>query len=139
MTSDSDLGILWSIYWATRGGVRTHVLKILSSLHGRLLICYHLQEERSNLSDSPRLRMSNQAKFKYRPIFRAAIVSAALISGCSASGSPLSINLYNPNTGVQHTCAAKESSSKDVSVLSSAVETCAKQLEARGFVRGDSP
>ena len=68
----------------------------------------------------------------------AAMVSALLISGCSASESPLSINLYNPKTGIQRTCAAKESSAKDVAALSIAVETCAKQLEARGFVRSEN-
>jgi hypothetical protein len=76
--------------------------------------------------------------FPRRQIFLGAMVSAVLISGCVAADSPLSISLYNPKTGVQRTCAAKESSSKDVSALSSAVETCAKQLEARGFVRNDS-
>ena len=75
--------------------------------------------------------------FPRRPIFLAAMVSAVLISGCTASDAPLSISLYNPKTGAQRTCAAKESSSRDVSALSGAVETCAKQLEARGFVRSD--
>jgi hypothetical protein len=73
-----------------------------------------------------------------RQVFYAAVVSAVLIPGCTASDSPLSISLYNPKTGVQRTCSAKESSSKDVSALSNAVETCAKQLEARGFVRSDN-
>jgi hypothetical protein len=73
-----------------------------------------------------------------RQVFYVATILAVLISGCTASDSPLSISLYNPKTGVQRTCSAKESSSKDVSALSNAVETCAKQLEARGFVRSDS-
>jgi hypothetical protein len=77
-------------------------------------------------------------RFSRRRIFCTATVSAVLISGCAASDSPLSISLYNPKTGVQRTCSAKESSSKDVSALSNAVETCAKQLEARGFVRSDN-
>ena len=71
-------------------------------------------------------------------VFCAAIVSVVLISGCSASDPPLSISLHNPKTGVQRTCAAKESSSKDISALSGAVEACAKQLEAHGFVRSGS-
>jgi hypothetical protein len=65
-------------------------------------------------------------------------ILAVLLSGCVASDPLLSISLYNPKTGVQRTCSAKESSSKDVSVLSEAVEACAKQLEARGFIRSDS-
>jgi hypothetical protein len=76
--------------------------------------------------------------FPRHQIFCVATVSAVLISGCTASDSPLSISLYNPKTGVQRTCSAKESSSKDVLALSNAVETCAKQLEARGFVRSDN-
>jgi hypothetical protein len=82
--------------------------------------------------------MSKQDNFVHGTIFLVVIVSVGLISGCSASGAPLSINLYDPATGMQQTCAAKESSSKDVSALSDAVEACAKQLEARGFVRSDS-
>jgi len=80
----------------------------------------------------------NYLKSLRSPIFLAGAVSAALILGCTASDSPLSIGLYNPKTGVQRTCSAKESSSKDVTALSNAVETCAKQLEARGFVRSDN-
>jgi hypothetical protein len=78
--------------------------------------------------------------FLRRQSFCVATILAVLISGCVASDSPLSISLYNPKTGVQRTCSAKESSSssKDVLALSSAVETCAKQLEARGFVRSNN-
>jgi hypothetical protein len=61
-----------------------------------------------------------------------------LVLGCAASEAPLNITLYNPTTGVQRICAAKESSSKDIAALSDAVETCARQLESRGFVRSDS-
>jgi hypothetical protein len=100
--------------------------------------CYHLFQRTVNRLHPPTIRMSNQDKFGHRPIFWVVIVSVGLISGCSASDSPLSINLYDPKTGVQRTCAAKESSSKDVSALSHAVEACAKQLEALGFVRSDN-
>lgn len=82
--------------------------------------------------------MSKQDNFVHGTIFLVVIVTVGLISGCSASSAPLSINLYDPATGMQQTCAAKESSSKDVSALSDAVEACAKQLEARGFVRSGS-
>jgi hypothetical protein len=66
------------------------------------------------------------------------VISAAVISGCTTTDGPLNITLHNPKTGVQRTCSAKESSRVDMSVLSTAVESCAKQLEARGFVRSDS-
>jgi hypothetical protein len=67
----------------------------------------------------------------------AGIAWFALMSGCAASKSPLSISLSHPKTGVQRTCSARESSSSDIAALSSAVEACVKQLEARGFVRTD--
>jgi hypothetical protein len=82
--------------------------------------------------------MSGLDNFPRRESFWLAVVSAALISSCTATDAPLNITLHNPKTGVQRTCSAKESSSKDVSALSAAVESCAKQLEARGFVRSDS-
>lgn len=71
-------------------------------------------------------------------VFCATTFLVVLISGCVAADPPLSISLYNPKTGVQRTCSAKESSSKDASALSNAVETCAKQLEAHGFVRSNN-
>jgi hypothetical protein len=82
--------------------------------------------------------MSHLDNFPRHKSFWLVVVSAALISGCTATDAPLNITLHNPKTGVQRTCSAKESSSKDISALSAAVETCAKQLEAHGFVRSDS-
>jgi hypothetical protein len=82
--------------------------------------------------------MSYLKNFLRRESFWLAVISAAAISGCTAADGPLNITLHNPKTGVQRTCSAKESSAADVSVLSTAVESCAKQLEARGFVRSDS-
>jgi hypothetical protein len=82
--------------------------------------------------------MSDLENFPSRETFWRTVILAAVISGCAASDPPLKITLHNPKTGIQRTCSAKESSSKDVSALSAAVETCAKQLEARGFVRSDS-
>jgi hypothetical protein len=81
--------------------------------------------------------MIHLESFLRNQISCAATVLAALISGCSVSDAPLTITLHNPNTGVQRTCAAKGSSSKDISALSDAVEACAKQLETHGFVRSD--
>jgi hypothetical protein len=76
--------------------------------------------------------------FFHHDSFWLAIVSAAVISGCTASNAPLSITLHNPKTGTERTCSAKQSSAKDVPVLAAAVESCAKQLESHGFVRSDS-
>jgi hypothetical protein len=83
--------------------------------------------------------MNDLKNFSRHENFWLAVISAAAISGCVASDAPLNITLHNPKTGVQRTCSAKQSSSRDVSALAAAVETCAKQLEARGFVRGESP
>lgn len=55
-------------------------------------------------------------------------------SGCAATPN-LSVQLVHPKTNVVRTCSARESTSKDIPMLTDAVETCARQLEARGFVR----
>jgi hypothetical protein len=56
--------------------------------------------------------------------------------GCGWGTAPLSIELYNPETKQVLTCAARDEFAKtDSTVLATAVESCAKQLEARGFVR----
>jgi hypothetical protein len=82
------------------------------------------------------MHIENRDIFPFGMTFYAAVVCVGLVTGCAASGSPpLSVSLYNPKTGVQRTCSARESSSRDITALSSAVEMCAKQLEARGFVR----
>jgi hypothetical protein len=67
----------------------------------------------------------------------AGIAWLAFMSGCATAKSPLSVSLYHPKTGAQRTCSARESSSSDIAALSSAVEACVKQLQARGFVRTD--
>jgi hypothetical protein len=83
--------------------------------------------------------MNGFRNFFHRDSFWLAIVSAAVISGCTTSDAPLNITLHNPKTGIERTCSAKQSPSReDVSVLAAAVESCAKQLESRGFVRSDS-
>jgi hypothetical protein len=88
---------------------------------------------------SSRIGMIHLNLFLRRRIFSGVTFLAVWISGCATSDPPLSISLYNPKTGIQRTCSAKEwSPSRNTSALSSAVETCAKQLEAHGFVRNDS-
>ena len=69
---------------------------------------------------------------------RARIATAAvmwlLLAGC-AQTAPLSITLTEKRTGVIQKCSAREASGKDTAALSEAVEMCARQLEARGYVR----
>jgi hypothetical protein len=60
--------------------------------------------------------------------------AARFSPGCTATPS-LSVQLVHPKTKAMRTCSARESASKDIPTLNDAVETCARQLEARGFVR----
>jgi len=56
--------------------------------------------------------------------------------GCGSTAAPLSIEMYNPETKQTLTCAARDQLSQtDPEVLAGAVESCAQQLESRGFVR----
>jgi len=62
------------------------------------------------------------------------LFAACYASGCAATPN-LSVQMYHPKTKVVQNCAARESTAKDIPLLSSAVEACARQLEARGFIR----
>jgi hypothetical protein len=65
----------------------------------------------------------------------ASFIAGAVI-GCGSSQAPLSIHMYNPKTHQALTCSARDPSARyDTSLLAGAVESCAKSLEARGFVR----
>ena len=100
------------------------------------------------------LSLVNQGQFKMANLKRnfrrekgrllAAIFVNGLVMGMLSScttAQPLSITLYNPKTNVSRTCKARSTSvvKTDVDMLSRAVESCAQQLEAHGFVRTDSP
>jgi hypothetical protein len=50
---------------------------------------------------------------------------------------PLSITLVNPKTNAVMKCSARQGPVAPAVSLSNMVELCAKQLEARGFVRVD--
>jgi hypothetical protein len=61
---------------------------------------------------------------------------AIVLSGCSSAPPPLSIKMYNPETMQTIDCKASDELARaDTTVLAAAVESCAKQLETRGFVR----
>jgi hypothetical protein len=64
------------------------------------------------------------------------LLGTIALTACSQPQS-LSITLVNPNTKESRKCAARETSANDAQVLASTVELCAKQLEARGFVRAN--
>ncbi|HEY7165337.1 MAG TPA: hypothetical protein VIB79_12295 [Candidatus Binatia bacterium] len=60
--------------------------------------------------------------------------------GACSQAAPLSITLMDKKTGAIQKCSARETSSSDTAVLSQAVEMCARQLEAHGYVRvSDAP
>jgi hypothetical protein len=119
--------------------LRGHIKPMLANfvLHDRLLVCYHLSRRAVKFRLLAR-DMNSFRNFPHRDRFWLTIVSAVVISGCTASDAPLNIILHNPKTGTERTCSAKQSSSKDVSILAAAVESCAKQLESHGFVRTGS-
>jgi hypothetical protein len=66
----------------------------------------------------------------------AILIGLELLSACTASN-PLMISLYHPKTNTLRKCAARESNPKYTEMLAGIVETCARQLEAHGFVRVD--
>ena len=66
----------------------------------------------------------------------AILIGLELLSACTATN-PLMISLYHPKTNTLRKCAARESNPKYTEMLAGIVETCARQLEAHGFVRVD--
>jgi len=61
---------------------------------------------------------------------------AIFLGGCSSGPAPLALKMYNPETKQTLDCHAKDPTGRtDREVLASAVESCARQLEARGFIR----
>ena len=73
----------------------------------------------------------------YRPQFSWAAIALlpVLLSACSSSPASLSIKMVNPETQKILMCSARDNFGADRAVLATVVETCARQLEARGFVR----
>ena len=65
------------------------------------------------------------------------LFTACYAAGCMATQN-LSVQLYHSKTNTMRTCTARESTARDIPMLADAVETCARQLEARGFIRVDS-
>ncbi|MGE5217081.1 MAG: hypothetical protein ACM3SP_08785 [Chloroflexota bacterium] len=58
------------------------------------------------------------------------------LAACTTGPRPLSITMYNAKTNQTLTCAAHDSLGRvDTEILAASVESCAKRLEAHGFVR----
>ena len=63
---------------------------------------------------------------------------AGAVIACRSAEAPLSIHMYNPKTHQALVCSARDPSARyDTALLAGAVESCAKSLEERGFVRED--
>jgi hypothetical protein len=73
------------------------------------------------------------------PFWRAILfVGFIFFFGCSSSTpGPLSIKMFNPKTQSTLVCAANDNRGGDTSALAAIVESCARQLESRGFVRAN--
>jgi hypothetical protein len=69
-------------------------------------------------------------------LFLSAIVSLALtLTACGSAQPPMAIKMYHPETKQTLDCSARSTSGEYSSVLANAAETCARQLENKGFVR----
>jgi len=74
--------------------------------------------------------------FGYQQLPRAILISFTItISSCAAKTPPLAIRMYNPKTNQTLHCMAREQSGQHTDILAATVESCARQLEANGFVR----
>ena len=67
---------------------------------------------------------------------RLSLIGILNVLAC-AQAEPLSITLVNPKTNAVMRCSAHQGPVAPDMSLSAMVELCAKQLEARGFVRVD--
>jgi len=62
--------------------------------------------------------------------------AVSILTACSSAPPPLLIKMYHPETRQALTCTASDQRPHANSpALAAAVESCAKQLEAQGFIR----
>ena len=71
------------------------------------------------------------AKWFFRAIFSLALTLAA----CSSAPPSMAIRMHHPETKQTLYCSARSASGEYSAVLAEAAETCARQLEIKGFVR----
>ena len=89
------------------------------------------------------MRDSHRKSYLYgRAVCRAIRISlmpglvGATIIGCSTRPAPMVIHMYNPKTHQALVCSARDQTARsDNALLANAVESCAKTLESRGFIR----
>jgi hypothetical protein len=77
---------------------------------------------------------TREARSLIHKVISANMLAIALAS-CSSTEAPLAIRMYNPQTNQTLHCTARSETSAHAPILAGAVEACARQLEASGFVR----
>jgi hypothetical protein len=82
--------------------------------------------------NSPRTDCSARHRLRF---VIAPIIIAISLPACAAKETPLAIRMYNPNTNQTLHCTGRDQTGNYTKVLANAVEACARELEARGFVR----
>jgi hypothetical protein len=109
----------------------------IASTDAATLLSSLVNEGQQEMADEPQLLRAQGRSM--RGVFISFLAIGSFL-GCAAA-KPLSITLYNPKTNVSRTCKARTTSvvRTDINMLSQAVEACARQLEAHGFVRTDGP
>ena len=65
----------------------------------------------------------------------ARISLVSTIAACSSAPPPMAVRMYHPETKQTLYCSARSTSGEYSPVLAEAAETCARQLEIKGFVR----
>ncbi|MSP39509.1 MAG: hypothetical protein EXR70_13560 [Deltaproteobacteria bacterium] len=66
---------------------------------------------------------------------RSMLMVGLICAGCGSSERPLAIRMYHPVSNHTLHCTARSQPGSDPTLLANAVEACARQLEASGFVR----
>ena len=67
--------------------------------------------------------------------FTAIVLLEFCVSACSSAPPSMAIRMYHPETKQTLYCSARTTSGEYSPVLAEAAETCARQLEIKGFVR----
>lgn len=130
----SGLGILRSIH-LSYGGVSAKMMT--ESFVVGAFICYHQYGTKVKSRGgycSMQMIFSHTRKHRLMVIGGMTLVLAS--AGCGSSEPPLAIRMYHRATNqTLHCTAARAQPGQDSAILANAVEACARQLEANGFVR----
>jgi hypothetical protein len=96
--------------------------------------CFRPDE--SNRSSETRIILQERlVDCRHIPSWAAIALLIGSLTACSSNPESLSIKMVNPQTQMTLMCSARDDIGTDRAVLATVVETCARQLEARGFVR----